>query len=63
MAPDKLQAAIDRVEIKRRQLLAGFKEGAEVARILSTVPRAAELCEERIALGLQGRTVGLPRYP
>lgn len=54
MAPDELQAVIDRAEAKRRQLVAGYQQGSEVARILSTVPRAAELCEERIALGLQG---------
>jgi site-specific DNA recombinase len=54
MTPDELQAAIDRAEIKRRQLVSGYQEGAEVARILPTVPRAAELCEKRIALGLLG---------
>lgn len=54
MAPDELQAAIDRVEVKRRQLLAGLHDGADIARILLTVPKAAELYEERIALGLQG---------
>jgi site-specific DNA recombinase len=54
MTADELQAAIDRAEIKRRQLSSGYQEGAEVARILSTVPRAAELCEKRIALGLMG---------
>ena len=54
MAADELQAAIERAEAKRRQLVAGFREGAEVARVLSTIPRAAELCEERIALGLHG---------
>lgn len=54
MAPDELQAAIDRAEIKRRQLLAGFNDGEDVAQMLSAVPRTAELLEERIALGLQG---------
>ena len=54
MAPDELQAAIDRVVVKRRQLLAGLHDGADIARILSTVPKAVELYEERIALGLQG---------
>jgi len=53
MAPDELQAAIDRVEMKRRQLMSGSQERTDVARMLSSVPRAAELCDERIALGLQ----------
>jgi site-specific DNA recombinase len=54
MAPDELQAAIERAEAKRRQLVAGYREGGEIARVLSAIPRAAELCEERIALGLHG---------
>ena len=32
---DKLQAAIDRAEIKRRHLLAGFNDGEVVAQMLS----------------------------
>jgi hypothetical protein len=49
MAPAELQATVERAETKRRQLVAEFQEGAEVDRILATVPRAAELCEARIA--------------
>jgi len=48
MTPDELQAAIDRP----RSIVSGYQEGSGVARILSTMPRAAELCEKRIALGL-----------
>jgi len=54
MTADELQAAIERVETKRRQLRNGLREGTEVARVIAAVPRAAELCEERIALGLSG---------
>lgn len=54
MAPDELQAAIERRKPSRRQLLAGFqRDGAEVNRILVTVPRVADLCGARIALGLK----------
>lgn len=42
IAPDELQAAIDRAEIKRRQLLVGVHDGTEVAQMLSTVPRTAD---------------------
>jgi site-specific DNA recombinase len=54
MSADELQVAIERVETKRRQLRSGLREGTLVARVIVSVPRAAELCEERIALGLLG---------
>nr|WP_298719408.1 hypothetical protein [uncultured Steroidobacter sp.] len=57
MAPDELQAAIDRTEIKRRQLPAGFHDGEDVAQMLSTALGGSAhggTLGERIALGLQG---------
>lgn len=54
MTTDELQAAIERAEAKRRQLQRGLQGSGEVDRVLEAVPRAAELCDERIALGLSG---------
>lgn len=54
MAADEIQAAIERAEAKRRQLRSGLRDGAEVSRVTAAVPRAAEICDERITLGLSG---------
>lgn len=54
IAADELQAAIERAETKRRQLQRGFQDRSEVARMLGAIPRAAELCNEQITLGLSG---------
>ncbi|MBM0108613.1 recombinase family protein [Steroidobacter sp. S1-65] len=53
MTTDELQAAIERAEAKHRQLQRGL-QGGDVGRVLEAVPRAAELCDERITLGLSG---------
>lgn len=54
MAADEIRAAIERAEAKRRQLRLGLQEGAEVSRVAAAVPRAVEICDQRIALGLLG---------
>jgi hypothetical protein len=54
MTTDEIQAAIDRAEAKRRQLIGAFSEDTDAARVLSIVPKAAELYEQQIALGLTG---------
>ena len=43
MAPDEIQAAIDRAEVKRRKLLDQQPEAKESPRVLSVLPRAAEM--------------------
>jgi hypothetical protein len=53
MTTDELQAAIKRAVAKHRQLQRGL-QGKEIGHVLEAVPRAAELCCERITLGVSG---------
>ena len=54
LAADELQAAIDRAEGKRRELEAEQPEAKQSARVLSVLPRAAELYRRQVAEGLDG---------
>jgi site-specific DNA recombinase len=56
IAPDELQAAIERAEAKRRQLQLGISNPVHMAsaQVLSIVPRAAALYDQQITKGLDG---------
>lgn len=54
LTADELQAAIERVEAKRRELYDVRPAERETARVLVMLPRAAELYREQIGLGLGG---------
>ena len=54
LTPDELQAAIDRAEAKRRQVLDVQPTERENARVLAMLPRTAELYREQIGQGLGG---------
>ena len=56
MTPDELQATIERVEAKRRELTnaATRSTAGDGAKILSLLPKAAQYYGEQIALGLDG---------
>lgn len=54
LTPDELQAAIDRAEAKRRQVLDVQPTERENARVLAMLPRTAELYREQIDQGLGG---------
>jgi hypothetical protein len=54
MAPDEIQAAIDRAEEKRRELEAQQPEARAGAKVLSMLPKAAELFRRQVELGLRG---------
>jgi DNA invertase Pin-like site-specific DNA recombinase len=54
MPPDEIQAAIERAEAKRRDLEAQTPETKQSAKLLSILPRAAELYRRQIAQGLDG---------
>lgn len=54
MTADELQAAIDRAESKRRELEAEQPEAKQSARVLSILPRAADLYRRQVAQGLDG---------
>jgi hypothetical protein len=54
IAADELQVAIERAEAKRRQLKNGLQDNSEVTKVISAIPRAAALCDQRITLGLSG---------
>jgi DNA invertase Pin-like site-specific DNA recombinase len=51
---DELQAAVDRAEGKRRDLGARQPQSRQAAKLLSIVPRAAELYRRQINAGLDG---------
>jgi hypothetical protein len=51
---DELQAAIDQAETKRKQLLAAQPEAKQGAKLLTVLPKAAELYRDQIARGLDG---------
>mgnify|MGYP001259338170 CR=1 FL=1 len=54
MEPDELQAAIERAEAKRRELLQARPGAHPSAKVLSMLPKAAELYRRQIAEGLGG---------
>jgi site-specific DNA recombinase len=54
MAPDEIEAAIGRAEGKLRELQARQPSAKESARLLSMLPRAAELYRRQVANGLSG---------
>lgn len=55
MTSDEIQAAIERAERKRQELVeAGPAESRETAKVLTMLPNAAELYRRQIALGLDG---------
>jgi site-specific DNA recombinase len=54
LTPDELQAAIDRAEAKRRQVFDVQPTERENARVLTMLPRTAELYREQIDQGLGG---------
>jgi hypothetical protein len=54
MPPDELQAAIERAEQRRRELGEATVGVLASAKILSLLPRAANLYREQIAAGLDG---------
>lgn len=54
LPPDELQAAIERAETKRQELLAREPHTRQAAKIRSILPRAADLCLRQINDGLDG---------
>lgn len=56
MAEDELQAAIERAEGKRRELLEQAGLSIPSAKMFALLPKAAELYREQIVLGLDGDT-------
>jgi hypothetical protein len=54
MAPDEIEAAIQRAEGKLQELEARQPSAKESARVLSMLPRAAELYRRQVANGLSG---------
>ena len=54
-AADESQAAIDRAEVKRRELEdQRFGANGSINKALAVMPRAAELYRRQVALGLDG---------
>jgi len=54
MAADEIQAAIDRAEVKRRELEAQQPNAIQSAKVFSMLPKAAALYRQQIAEGLDG---------
>jgi hypothetical protein len=54
MTADEVQAAIDRAEEKRRALENNLPEAGQSSKVVATLPKAAELYRQQIALGLDG---------
>jgi hypothetical protein len=54
MAPDEIQAAIDRAEEKRRELEAAQPAARAGAKVLAMLPKAAALYRAQIEAGLDG---------
>jgi hypothetical protein len=54
MTVDELQAAIDRAEIKWRELQSQAAPGRPLSKIFATLPRGAELYRRQVVLGLSG---------
>lgn len=53
MEPDEIQAAIERVEAKRRELAAAQSSGS-AAKIITLLPKAAEAYRRQVEAGLDG---------
>jgi site-specific DNA recombinase len=54
MAPDEIQAAIDRAEAKRKEIADAQPQTRATAKVLSILPKAAALYSKQIAEGLDG---------
>jgi hypothetical protein len=54
LTADEIQAAIDRAEAKRKELESQQPDAKASAKVLSILPRAAELYRKQIANGLDG---------
>jgi hypothetical protein len=54
MAADEIQAAIDRAEEKRKELESQLPDRKQSAKVLSMLPKAAELFRRQLAEGLKG---------
>lgn len=54
MEPDELRAAIEKVEAKRQELMDLNSEGRDSAKVMSMLPKAAELYRKQITDGLDG---------
>ncbi len=54
MEPDELRAAIDKAEAKRRELMDLSSETKDSAKVMSMLPKAAELYRQQITDGLDG---------
>ena len=54
MTADELQAAIDRAEMKRRDLQSQAAHGRLLSKLFVTLPRGAELYRRQVVLGLSG---------
>jgi hypothetical protein len=54
MEPDELQAAIERAEGKRRELVAAQPAAKESAKLIAMLPKAADRYRKQINLGLDG---------
>jgi site-specific DNA recombinase len=54
MTADELQAAIDRAEMKWRELQSQAAPGRSLSKLFATLPRGAELYRRQVILGLSG---------
>ena len=54
MAPDEIQAGIDRVESKRADLVKAQPDAKQAAKVLAALPKAAELYRRQVTEGLGG---------
>jgi site-specific DNA recombinase len=54
MTADEIQAAVDRAEAKRQELLGEQPEVRKTAKVLSILPGAAEMYRRQVAFGLEG---------
>ena len=54
MPADEIQAAIDRAEGKRRELMEAQPGAVASAKVLAMLPNAAKLAREQVAAGLDG---------
>lgn len=54
MTGDELQAAIDRAEMKWRELQSQAGPGRSMSKLFATLPRGAELYRRQVVLGLSG---------
>ena len=54
MTADELQAAIDRAEMKWRELQSQAAPSRSLSKLFATLPRGAELYRRQVVLGLSG---------